>query len=108
MTLADYLPVVKMTQDSSGIGTFSNEVTPKSVTQIQGKVVELSCGYLHTLVLTKDGEVYTMGDNKLGQLGTGLTELNGNPVPTFVKELKFTKIVKVRAGSFSAALSEDR
>jgi len=35
------------------------------------RVVSASCGYGHTLLLTDAGEVYSFGDNRQGQLGTG-------------------------------------
>ena len=65
----------------------------------------MAAGDNHTLVLTSNGEVYTMGDNGRGQLGLGTVTSNGSPLPTFLEELTFTKMIKVRAGQFSASLS---
>jgi hypothetical protein len=39
-----------------------------------------------------------MGLNNTGQLGIGQASFNGNPLPTFLEELAFTRIIKVRAG----------
>jgi hypothetical protein len=39
-------------------------------------------------------------------LGTGPPS-KGSPVPVFLEELSFSRISKIRAGSFSAALSMD-
>ena len=48
-----------------------------------------------------------MGDNSQGQLGIGTISTDGNPLPSFLDGLTFTKMTKIRAGSFSAALSAD-
>ena len=76
------------------------------MTRIPDKVVETACGLEHTLVLTMKGEVYAMGSNRKGQLGTG-SPSKGCMLPTFLEELSFSRMVKVRAGSFSASLSAD-
>lgn len=89
-----------------GVGTMKPEMTPFYVTRIPDKVVDSSCGGEHTLVLTSKGEVYAMGSNNKGQLGTGAPS-RGCALPTFLEELSFSRMVKVKAGSFSAALSAD-
>ena len=48
-----------------------------------------------------------MGSNTNGQLGTGPPS-KGSPIPIFLEELSFSRIVRVRAGQFSAALSVDQ
>jgi hypothetical protein len=48
-----------------------------------------------------------MGDNSRGQLGIGQASLNGSSLPTYLEELTFTKMIKVRAGQFSASLSTE-
>ena len=46
------------------------ECVPRLVEGLQNEnVVRLSCGALHTLALTKRGEIYTWGQNKYGKLG---------------------------------------
>ena len=79
---------------------------PFFINKIPDKVQEVACGEDHTIVLTKVGEVYSMGANGLGQLGTGPPS-KGASVPVLLEELLFAKMVKVRAGQFSAALSSD-
>ena len=68
--------------------------------------MEAACGQEHTLVLTQKGEIYAMGSNTKGQLGTGGPS-KGCSLPIFIEELSFTRMVKVRAGFFSASLSSD-
>lgn len=45
---------------------------PKSIKFLQSrKVVQVSCGKCHSLMLLHDGSLYSMGDNEYGQLGIG-------------------------------------
>ena len=90
-----------------GLGNFQDEVTPFYVSRIPDKVCEVACGEMHTIVLTTNGQCYTMGDNTQGQLGTGKTSQNGSPLPTFLEQISFVRVVKVRAGLYSAALSNN-
>lgn len=66
----------------------------------------MACGNEHTIALTLKGEVYVMGSNTQGQLGTGPPS-RGSPMPILLEELTFARMIKIRAGSFSAALSSD-
>lgn len=70
------------------------------------KVNMVACGIEHTVALTQKGEVYVFGSNKQGQLGTGPPS-KGSPIPILLQELSFAKMIKIRAGSFSAAMSAD-
>lgn len=100
--------------DDGQLGTNSTASTlvPVTVTNaISGhKMIDVSCGIAHTVILDSTGAVWTCGNNQSGQLGTNsttngtvftnLTSLNGNPV----FGLKF---VKVLAGAFhTMALDE--
>ena len=58
-------------------------------------------------MLTTLGEIYTMGSNSRGQLGTGSQPNRGQVNPVLLEELTFTKFIKIRAGGFSAALALD-
>lgn len=81
-------------------------MTPYYVSRIPDKVAEVACGVDHTIVLSQKGEVFAMGSNRKGQLGTG-SPSRGCALPTFLEELSFARMVKVRAGTFSASLSAD-
>ena len=37
------------------------------------RAVQIACGQSHTVALTSEGDVYTWGSNRHGQLGTGRT-----------------------------------
>jgi hypothetical protein len=52
------------------------------------------------------GEVYVMGSNTQGQLGIGPPS-KGSSIPIILQELSFSRMVHVRAGIFSGALSQD-
>ena len=79
--------------------------TPYYVNRVPNKVNEVACGDMHTLLLTLQGEIFSMGDNSRGQLGTGIASMTGNCLPTFLDNISATKMIKIRAGQFSAALS---
>lgn len=89
-----------------GLGSFEDERIPCYLERIPDKVIEVACGTEHTILLTLKGEVYAMGSNSAGQLGTGPPS-QGYALPTFLIELSFSKMVRVRAGAFSAALSSE-
>ena len=42
---------------------------PEKVPGINEKIIKVSAGTYHSLVLTEDGEIYSWGDNSFGQLG---------------------------------------
>ncbi|XP_027205306.2 putative E3 ubiquitin-protein ligase HERC4 [Dermatophagoides pteronyssinus] len=57
-----------------GHGRNTNEVLPRKVFELMGvKIVQVSCGRCHTLVVSKQGRVYSFGLNGSGQLGIGNT-----------------------------------
>ncbi|XP_014665982.1 PREDICTED: protein RCC2-like [Priapulus caudatus] len=60
-------------------------------------VVDAACGRNHTLCLTDRGEVYGMGENKMGQLGIG----NQQPAVLIPKKIhrKGPPIVKIACGA---------
>lgn len=76
----------------------------ESFAKYGAKAAAVSCGEQHTIILTVDGEVLTMGVGEYGRLGTGSSsDIN---VPTSVDALENEEIVQVAAGSnHSLALS---
>lgn len=87
--------------------SYQDELQPFYISKIPDKVLELACGDEHTLVLTRQGEIFSMGSNSRGQLGTGGSHTKDQNVPILLQELSFMKMAKVRAGPFSASLSID-
>ncbi|OTF78780.1 hypothetical protein BLA29_014754, partial [Euroglyphus maynei] len=57
-----------------GHGSNANEVLPRKVFELMGvRIVQVSCGRCHTLVVNKQGRLYSFGLNGSGQLGIGNT-----------------------------------
>jgi len=46
--------------------SYHNELAPFFISKIPDKVQEVACGEEHTVVLTRNGEIYTMGSNSRG------------------------------------------
>lgn len=54
-----------------GIGNNTNQSNPCRVINLQGVViVQVVCGYAHTMALSDEGVLYAWGANSYGQLGT--------------------------------------
>lgn len=70
-----------------GHGSAAKEYTPKAVESIsaKGKVVDISCGLGHTIVLMESGEMYAWGNGSNGRLGLGDT--SDRAAPTKVSAL---------------------
>uniref|UniRef100_A0AAY4D397 BTB domain-containing protein n=1 Tax=Denticeps clupeoides TaxID=299321 RepID=A0AAY4D397_9TELE len=79
-----------------GSGSTANQPTPRRVSScLQNKVVvNVACGYAHTLALTDEGFIYAWGANSYGQLGTG-NKCN-QTVPTLINMDK-ERMVEVAA-----------
>jgi alpha-tubulin suppressor-like RCC1 family protein len=69
----------------SNVDIFTKCKGGKDIKKIQGHIKAISCGVGHTLILTKDGQIYATGWNKYGQLGI--------PITTFPDVNTFTAIV---------------
>ncbi|XP_013767854.1 E3 ISG15--protein ligase HERC5-like [Pundamilia nyererei] len=81
------------------------EDTPEALRNKQ--VSQVTCGSQHTVVLTKDGQLYTWGQDSRGQLGLGTNEQYVNS-PQHVRSLSAIPVVQVAAGgeqSFALSVS---
>ncbi|XP_063636755.1 probable E3 ubiquitin-protein ligase HERC4 isoform X30 [Pan troglodytes] len=77
----------------------------KSLSDIQ--IVQVACGYYHSLALSKASEVFCWGQNKYGQLGLG-TDCKKQTSPQLLKSLLGIPFMQVAAGgahSFVLTLS---
>ena len=79
--------------------------TPSLIKTING-VMQASCGYTHTLLLTADQQVFSVGDAENGILGHG--NLNSVFFPKAIMALKGVKVRHVECGGFhSMALTAE-
>ncbi|XP_052020470.1 probable E3 ubiquitin-protein ligase HERC4 isoform X2 [Apodemus sylvaticus] len=77
----------------------------KSLSDIQ--IVQVACGYYHSLALSKASEVFCWGQNKYGQLGLGI-DCQKQTSPQLIKSLLGIPFMQVAAGgahSFVLTLS---
>ncbi|XP_074446115.1 putative E3 ubiquitin-protein ligase HERC4 isoform X3 [Larus michahellis] len=77
----------------------------KSLSEIQ--IVQVACGYCHSLALSKGSEVFSWGQNKYGQLGLGYEYKKQNS-PHVIKSLLGIPFAQIAAGgahSFVLTLS---
>ncbi|XP_016850770.1 probable E3 ubiquitin-protein ligase HERC4 isoform X3 [Anolis carolinensis] len=77
----------------------------KSLSDVQ--IVQVACGYYHSLALSKGSEVFSWGQNKHGQLGLGY-DLKKQTSPQLIKSLlgiPFGQIAAGGAHSFALTLS---
>jgi alpha-tubulin suppressor-like RCC1 family protein len=96
---------------TSGTNTGSSVPVAVDMTDaLDGETVtQIAVGYSHSLALTKDGQVYSWGNNGSGQLGNGTTD--SSPVPVAVDMtgvLDGKTVTQIAAGGFcSLALTSD-
>jgi RCC1 and BTB domain-containing protein len=73
---------------------------------VDQKILQISCGYYHSMSLTESGHVFNWGNNEFGKLGLG------NEKDTFtpkIIKLDNVRISKICCGPFhSLVLSNDR
>ncbi|XP_006143352.1 probable E3 ubiquitin-protein ligase HERC6 [Tupaia chinensis] len=92
-----------------GIGEFKERsFTPQKIKALAGiKIIQVSCGYYHSLALSEDGQVFSWGKNSHGQLGLG-KEVPSQTSPQRVRSLEGIPLAQVAAGgahSFALSLS---
>lgn len=83
-------------------GIYNYQKLQINYNEIDGKIVDISCGKYHTLILTDKGYTYAFGNNRFGQLGmnNNLSVLSKNPVRINIKndENKDILIKQIKSG----------
>ncbi|KAJ5076762.1 claret isoform a [Anaeramoeba ignava] len=62
-----------------------------SLFENDGYIIEISIGFSHSLILTEKGKMVVFGYNFYGELGTGDTEYQLNPIQIKLPELRFNE-----------------
>jgi hypothetical protein len=88
-----------------GNGSYSEALVPIKLNHFNNhKVIQISCGFDHSLALTESGRVFSWGDNQLGQLGRN----NNNEDVNKPSEITFLTnkiaINKISCGRFHSLL----
>jgi alpha-tubulin suppressor-like RCC1 family protein len=74
------------------------ELEPRIVPEMENRAsASAACGRAHTVVITDNGNVWSWGDNKCGQLGLG--NLNSTSTPKLVKSLEEQEATHVACGA---------
>jgi len=97
--------------DYGQLGIESGENQKRMVT-IRGaleneNVIDIRCGYYHTLALTSRGRVYGFGRNDYGQLGLGQINVQRVHGPHIIGELENKGVVKISAGCYHSVFGSD-
>jgi hypothetical protein len=82
-----------------------NSNVPQMI-ELNVSVIKVSCGASHTLLLSKDGNIYAFGDSDCGQIGNGNIDVRRKPFK-FNHEKRFNEIRSHWSKKISIALSVD-
>lgn len=84
---------------TSGIPTKSDVLTPKPLeSNVVLDVLQVACGFRHVALVTRQGEVFTWGEESGGRLGHGIEKDFGRP--QLVEYLTVTNIEFVACGEY--------
>ncbi|KAM3831580.1 putative E3 ubiquitin-protein ligase HERC6 isoform 1-T1 [Vipera latastei] len=81
-----------------GTGILEDSLIPKEIDSLSMyNVIQVACGHYHSIALTKDGRVFSWGQNIHGQLGLG-KGLPSQATPCNISSLAGIPVAQVAAG----------
>ncbi|XP_008307294.1 RCC1 and BTB domain-containing protein 2 isoform X1 [Cynoglossus semilaevis] len=90
-----------------GLGNNGNQQTPCRIAALQGiNIVQVACGYAHTLALTDEGAVYAWGANSYGQLGTGNKSNQALPTQINIDKERMVEVAAFHTSHTSASKTQ--
>ena len=89
--------------DKQCIG-FSNYVNEpvKVIFDDDCKIIDIECGFNHSIAKSNTGKIYVWGDSSYGKCGYKENRVD-NFIPTEISELKIRNVVKIFAGPYQSA-----
>ena len=93
-------------EEEHDVAMLEEEHVPKNVThsfslcsaiqptELPSKIAQVACGEEHVAFLTINGEVYTAGDNRFGQLGRGRQSMDEESLPYVVTDLLEVEVLQ--------------
>uniref|UniRef100_K3WR42 Rab-GAP TBC domain-containing protein n=1 Tax=Globisporangium ultimum (strain ATCC 200006 / CBS 805.95 / DAOM BR144) TaxID=431595 RepID=K3WR42_GLOUD len=100
----------KQGEGQCGLGYLDkDQLVPRNIEKLlDSHIIDIACGYTHTLALTSKGEVYSWGLGEYGQLGRGIVY---QPVPELVDFSSVLnspdRIVRVYCGAFHSVVTTE-
>ncbi|NXX17546.1 RCBT1 protein, partial [Podargus strigoides] len=90
-----------------GLGNNSNQLIPCRVAALHCVcILQIACGYAHTLALTDGGVLYAWGSNAYGQLGTGNKSNLLSPEQIMTEKERIVEIAACHSAHTSAAKTQ--
>ncbi len=66
------------------------------------KIIDIECGFNHSIAKSDKGKIYAWGDSAYGKLGYKENRID-IPFPTEISELKVRNVIKIFAGPYQSA-----